>query len=48
VVGNGGYGLMQIQWSVWGDMISAHGFERDDLFDPSVNINVGLSDRPRG
>lgn len=42
VVGNGGYGLMQIQWSVWGDMISAHGFDRDDLFDPSVNIMWGF------
>ena len=42
VVGNGGYGLMQIQWSVWGDTINAQGFHREDLFDPSVNIMWGF------
>lgn len=32
------YGLMQINWAVWGDTINAHGFTHDDLLDPSVNI----------
>ena len=41
VIGDGSYGLMQIQWSVWGDPINAHGFTHDDLLDPSVNIMWG-------
>ena len=36
------YGLMQINWAVWGDTINAHGFTHDDLLDPSVNIMWGF------
>ena len=32
------YGLMQINWAVWGDTINSQGFSRDDLLDPSVNM----------
>lgn len=41
VIGDGSYGLFQIQWSVWADTINAHGFTQDDLLDPSVNIMWG-------
>jgi len=32
------YGLMQINWEVWGDTINSQGFSQDDLLDPSVNM----------
>jgi hypothetical protein len=32
------YGLMQINWAVWGDTINSQGFSQDDLLDPSVNM----------
>lgn len=38
VIGNGGYGLTQIQWSAHRDWISELGFERDELLNPAVNL----------
>ena len=38
VIGNGGYGLTQIQWSAHREWISELGFERDELLNPAVNL----------
>tara|TARA_R100000329_G_scaffold24273_1_gene22985 strand:- start:311 stop:946 length:636 start_codon:yes stop_codon:yes gene_type:complete len=38
VIGNGGYGLTQIQWSVHREWITELGFERDELLNPAVNL----------
>ena len=37
-VGDGSYGLTQIQWSVHADWIGLLGFERDELLEPAVNL----------
>ena len=37
----GDYGLMQINWSVWGDTINSQGFYREDLLNPAVNLMWG-------
>lgn len=37
-VGDGSYGLTQIQWSVHGSWIGELGFERDELLKPAVNL----------
>ena len=41
VVGTGGYGLLQIQWSVHRGWVEPLGFERGDLLEPAVNLAVG-------
>lgn len=41
VIGTGGYGLLQIQWSVHGGWIEEMGFGRDDMLRPSANLAVG-------
>lgn len=41
VIGTGGYGLLQIQWSVHSGWIREMGFGRDDLLRPSANLAVG-------
>jgi hypothetical protein len=41
VIGNGGYGLLQIQWSVHSDWIEGLGFSRDDMLRPSANLAAG-------
>lgn len=37
-VGDGSYGLTQLQWSVHSRWIRAQGFSRDDLLNPAVNL----------
>lgn len=37
-VGDGSYGLTQIQWSVHSDWIVELGFERDELLEPAANL----------
>lgn len=32
------YGVMQINWTVWGDTINSQGYSRDDLLNPAVNM----------
>jgi hypothetical protein len=38
VIGDGSYGLTQLQWSVHGDWIVELGFTRDDLLEPAANL----------
>ena len=37
-IGDGSYGLTQIQWSVHDDWIVELGFERDELLEPATNL----------
>ena len=39
-VGDGSYGLTQLQWNVHSDWIRDLGFDRDELLHPSVNLAV--------
>lgn len=41
VVGNGGYGLVQVQWSVHEGWLSEAGIERDMLLEPLWNLYAG-------
>lgn len=38
VIGDGSYGLTQLQWSVHGEWIGELGFTRDDLLEPAANL----------
>jgi hypothetical protein len=38
----GDWGLLQINWSTWGDYVESFGLTRDDLLVPTVNLWLGL------
>jgi hypothetical protein len=38
---SGDYGLLQINWGIWGSKIRELGYTCDDLFVPAVNLIVG-------
>lgn len=41
VIGNGGYGLLQLQWSVQKPWITDLGFSRESLLQPAANLALG-------
>lgn len=35
------HGLLQINWSTWGDYVESFGLTRDDLYLPEINLWIG-------
>lgn len=36
------FGLTQVHWPVWGDMVHAMGYTQQGLYDPVINLRVAL------